>query len=96
MFERLAEIDRSYIKSKVEGGYYTSEIEVIRDAVRRLREADEKHKKLEHLRSLVMVGHEQALRGDVTPYTEDFAERAMEQAMKDYEEGKPIPYYVKP
>ena len=38
MHIRFAEIDEGFIKSQVESGFYTNETEVVRDAVRRLRE----------------------------------------------------------
>ena len=42
MHVRFSEVDEHYIKSKVESGLYTSENEVVRDAVRRMREEDER------------------------------------------------------
>ena len=38
MLERLTQKDREFIKHQVASGYYASDIEVVRDAVRRLRE----------------------------------------------------------
>jgi len=96
MLERLAEVDRDFIKSKVQQGYYTSEIELVRDAVRKMREEDERQKRLDPLRALVMVGHEQAVKGEVVAYTDDFAVKAMEQALKNHQDGTPIKDEVKP
>jgi antitoxin ParD1/3/4 len=39
-------VDEGYIKAKVEGGYYSNATELVRDAVRRLRELDDKHARL--------------------------------------------------
>ena len=60
MFDRLAKVDREFIKAKVQAGFYTSEIELVRDAIRKMREEDEKQAQLAALRKLIMTGHQQA------------------------------------
>lgn len=96
MFERLADADREFIKSKVQAGYYTSEIEVVRDAIRKMREEDERLAQMNALRELIMVGHRQALAGEVVEYTEDFLERAMKKALENQAKGAPIKDDIKP
>ena len=54
MLEKFADKDRAYIKTKVETGFYTSEIELVLDAVRRMREREEQQKS-DTLRALVVV-----------------------------------------
>ena len=39
-------VDAGYIKTKVEGGYYSNATEMVRDAVRRMREQDDHHGRL--------------------------------------------------
>lgn len=70
------------IQERVESGRYSSASEVVREALRLLEERD----RVEHLRSLIAVGLEQARRGeliDVTPqYLEDVDRRAMEAYLR--------------
>jgi len=96
MLERLAEIDRIYIKSKVESGYYTSEIELVRDAIRRMREDDEKRQRIADLKSLFMAGYEQLSRGEVVPFSDNFMEESMQRALKNQQIAKSIKDEVKP
>lgn len=51
MHIRFAEADERFIKSQVSEGFYTNETELVRDAVRRMREANEA--KLHTLRGLI-------------------------------------------
>ena len=39
-------VDDGYIKTKVESGYYSNATEMVRDAVRRMREQDDQHARL--------------------------------------------------
>lgn len=98
MLERLPEVDRVFIKTQVEQGFFTSEIECVRDAVRRRREEEEgkKREKYSKFYALIMEGHGQALRGETAPYTPDFMERSRQRAIENHKTGKPIPDHVKP
>lgn len=96
MFERLAEIDREYIKAKVKEGYYTSEIELVRAAIRKMREEDERQAHVESLRQLILKGHQQAENGEVVQYSDEFMQKAMENAVANQKLGKPIKDDVKP
>jgi len=95
MFERLADADRQYIKSQVDNGIFASEIEVVRDAIRQRRENDERQM-LEKLRGLVLVGHEQAIKGETVAYSEGLLNDILKAAIQDHEEGTPIKHEVKP
>ncbi|MGH8474999.1 MAG: type II toxin-antitoxin system ParD family antitoxin [Methylococcales bacterium] len=53
-----------YLQSKIGTGYYSNASEVVRDAIRRMRDEDEK---LAALRSAVKVGDEQLERGEGIP-----------------------------
>lgn len=93
---RFPEVDENYIKSKVEAGYYTNETEVVRDAIRRMREAEKYYEKLEALQAAVEIGHQQMLRGEMIPYTPDFMEKSMQRAKENLAMGKAICDDVKP
>lgn len=62
----FAPIDEAYIKDKVESGCYSNATEMIRDAVRKMRENDEQHSVL---LAALMVGEQQVVAGQVKPYT---------------------------
>jgi len=94
VLERLTEKDREFIKGQVTSGYYASEIEVVRDAVRRLREKLQ-DERLIHLRALALKGHEQLLAGDGEVYSREMMDRLMEQARQDHRNEKPVKDEVK-
>ncbi len=96
MFEKFAEVDRNFIKAQVQQGFYTSEIEVVRSAVRKLREDQENRKKLDVLKALVMAGHQQAVNGELIPYSDDFIDKALKAATQNHEAGKRIKDEVQP
>jgi len=51
MHVRFAKADKTFIEAQVKDGFYASETELVRDAVRRLREDNDK--RLRDLRSLI-------------------------------------------
>jgi antitoxin ParD1/3/4 len=76
------------IRERVESGRYDNETEVIREALRLLEERD----KLEHLRSLLAVGLEQARRGELIDFTPEWVEemdRKVEERFLRSEEPDP-------
>ncbi len=89
MLERLTEKDREFIKSQVGMGYYASEIEVVRDALRRLREKTEAEKHL-YLRAMAQKGHEQLNRGEGELLDKSGMDKIAEEALEYFESGKPI------
>jgi antitoxin ParD1/3/4 len=54
-------VDETYIKQKVESGFYSNATELVRDAVRRMREADEQR---QALLAAVQIGDEQIAHGE--------------------------------
>jgi len=57
-----------YVSKKVESGLYQTASEVIREALRLLKEREELHqKKLEELRREIQIGIDQADRGELSP-----------------------------
>ena len=76
-----------YIQRKVGTGFYSNASEVVRDAIRRMREEDEK---LEALRAAVRRGDEQPDRGEGTDYTPELLEKMSEKAFANAKHGKQV------
>ena len=76
------------IRRQVDSGRYNNASEVVREALRLLDE----HQRVQHLRSLLAVGLEQAQRGKLVEFTpnllEDIHRRAEERFLRG-EEPKP-------
>lgn len=87
--------DEDYLKQKVEEGFYGNITEAVRDAVRRMREFDEK-RKLDELRTLLATGVDQAERGELIPYDANLLDSALETARKNSQQGKRVKDVVKP
>jgi len=87
MHVRLPEVDESYIKGKVENGFYTSENEAVRDAVRRMREEEER---IARFQAAVRIGDEQIERGDTVPYSTELMEHISQRAVQRAQTGKKI------
>jgi len=73
------------IRQQVESGRYNNASEVVREALRLLDE----HQRVQHLRSLLAVGLEQAQRGELVEFTpelvEDITRRANERFLRGEE-----------
>lgn len=83
-------IDASYIKAKVEGGFYSNATELVRDAVRRLRELEDA--KYERLMLALEVGERDIREGHTEPYTPELLDKIEKDARKHAAEGrKPNP-----
>jgi antitoxin ParD1/3/4 len=82
-----------YLQSKVSAGFYSNASEVVRDAIRRMREEDEK---LAALRAAVAVGDEQLARGEGAPYSAELLEKLTERAMANARAAKKVSPDVTP
>lgn len=83
----FASKDEAYIRQMVEEGYYSNATELIRDAVRRLREAN----KIEYdnpMYAAVAIGEEQYARGQYKKYTPELFEEIQRNADKKLKQGK--------
>jgi antitoxin ParD1/3/4 len=81
------------IRQRVESGRYHNASEVVQEALRLLEE----HEKLEHLRSLLAVGLEQARRGELIEYTPEYMADVHRRAKEAYHRGnQPKPDVVCP
>jgi antitoxin ParD1/3/4 len=87
MHIRFSEVDEHYIKSKVESGFYTSENEVVKDAVRRMREEEER---MARFQAAVRIGDEQIERGETVPYSKALMEQIEQRAVQRARQGKKI------
>jgi antitoxin ParD1/3/4 len=77
-------VDETYIKQKVESGFYSNATELVRDAVRRMREADEQR---QALLAAVQVGDEQIARGAYRVYTPELFEEIKRNARDKVKRG---------
>ena len=77
-------VDETYIKQKVAAGFYSNATELVRDAVRRLREADEQR---QALLAAVQVGDDQIARGEYRPYTPELFEEIKRNARDKVKRG---------
>lgn len=87
MHVRFSEVDEHYIKGKVASGFYTSENEVVRDAVRRMREEEER---IARFQAAVRIGDEEIERGDTVPYSQELLEQLSQRAVQRAKQGKKI------
>jgi len=95
MHLNLGQPYEDYIQQQVDSGLYVNATEVIRDALRHMKECDEQ-KRLDTVRALLSVGEEQLARGEGISYTPDFMDNAMNNAIKNSKAGKPVRDEVKP
>ena len=76
-----------YLQVKVGTGYYSNASEVVRDAIRRMRDEDEK---VAILRSAVAVGDEQLEKGEGLIYTPELLGQLTEKAFANARNGKKV------
>ncbi len=81
------EMDEKFIKSKVENGFYMNETEVVRDAVRHMRQEEERRK---NFRAAVQLGVDQIAKGEGIPYTEELMDDMERNATIKANKGQPI------
>jgi antitoxin ParD1/3/4 len=83
----FSDIDESYIRHKVEIGYYSNATELVRDAVRRLRESDE-----HFVRLLIALelGEQDIAEKRTTPYTPELLEQIKQSALTKFRNGEQV------
>ena len=81
---RFPDVDEHYIKKKVEAGFYMNETELVRDAVRHMREEDER--KSQFL-SAIKVGQDQVVGGQHRELTPDVLSELRQTATRKIQEG---------
>lgn len=79
-------VDEKFIKAKVEAGYYSNATELVRDAVRRLRENDkDAHARL---MAALQAGEDSLAKHGGIPYTPELLENMVQEAYKHVAEGR--------
>ena len=86
MFERLADADRNFIKSQVKAGFYTSEIEVVRDAMRKMREEKER---IARFHDAIAKGERDIQAGKTQELTQEFMDEIIENGIESAKSGQP-------
>ena len=82
---RFSSVDKDYIKSMVKNGFYTTENELVRDAVRRMREANGRNSALWEA---IAIGEAQIRAGDYVEYTPELLEQLGKNALGQFKAGK--------
>lgn len=85
MHIRFADVDEKFMKDQVHDGYYSNETELIRDAVRRMREGDEKKKRFY---GAVLLGDEAIERGETVTLTPKLIENIKKSAIAKAKKNK--------
>ncbi len=86
MHIEFAAVDSQYIKDSVKQGYFRSEAEAVRDAVRRARE--EQEAKQERLLAALQRGDADIAAGRVTPYTPALLAKIKKDAVRQAKAGR--------
>jgi len=84
----------NFIQGQVDSGLYGNATEVIRDALRHMKDRQE-NKHLETIRALLSVGEGQIASGKTASYTPDLLNRLTEEAIQNSKKGKPVKDEVK-
>ena len=79
-------VDTGYIKTKVESGYYSNATEMVRDAVRRMREQDDHHGRL---LAALEIGERDIAAGRTVPYTPDLLKQIEQEARTHAANNRP-------
>ena len=89
----FASVDAEFIKGKVKAGYYCNATELVRDAVRKLRESDQENEdKHDRLIAALEEGEASIREHGTIPYTPELLERITKEALEDFANGvKPDP-----
>jgi antitoxin ParD1/3/4 len=82
-----------FLQSKVESGDYNNASEVVRDAIRRMKEDE---KKVEALHATVKVSKDQIARGEYEVYTPELLDKITQRAFANAKAGKKIKPEVLP
>ena len=80
-------VDASYIKSKVASGYYSNATEMIRDAVRRMREQDDQQGRL---LAALESGERDIAAGRTVTYTPNLLKRIEKEARAHSANNRPL------
>ena len=79
-------VDAGYIKTMVESGYYSNATEMVRDAVRRMREQDDHYGRL---LAALEIGERDITAGRTVPYTPDLLKQIEQEARTHAANNRP-------
>ncbi len=82
---RFPDVDESYIKTKVEAGFYMNETELVRDAVRHMREEDERKNQF---LTAIKVGQDQVVSGQHRELTPEVLGEIRKTATRRIQQGR--------
>lgn len=85
MHLKFSPVDEKYIKEKVSLGFYSGETEVVKDAVRRMREEEEKMKRFQ---VAVRIGDQQIANGEAVAYDKDLIDQVTQNAIQRAQDGE--------
>lgn len=86
MHVRFADVDENFIKAEVQSGFYTNETELVRDAVRRMREEKER---IRHFQEAVAKGIQAIECGEIVALTPDLLHTIKQDAIRKARNGEP-------
>ena len=86
MHVRFADVDEIFIKAEVQSGFYTNETELVRDAVRRMREEKERARRFQEA---VARGIQAVERGETVALTPDLLQEIKQDAIRKARNGEP-------
>jgi Arc/MetJ-type ribon-helix-helix transcriptional regulator len=90
MHIEFAAVDEQYIKESVKKGYFRSEAEAVRSAVRQAREQQEA-KQLKLLEALKLAEDDIAA-GRTVPFTSELIREISQEAIRKYKNGEKVEY----
>jgi antitoxin ParD1/3/4 len=85
MHVRFADVDENFIKTEVQGGFYTNETELVRDAVRRMREEKEHARRFQEA---IAKGIRAVERGETVALTPDLLQEIKQDAIRKARNGE--------
>lgn len=86
MHVRFAEVDENFIKAEVQHGFYTNETELVRDAVRRMREEKERTQRFQ---DAIAKGVQAVERGETVALTPELLQEIKRDARRKAQNGEP-------
>lgn len=90
MHIRFAQADQNFITAQAQQGFYANETEVVRDAVRRLREQREAQQS--RFYQAVVKGLEQVEQGQAIPFSRELMAEINQQAITKAASGEKTAY----
>ena len=86
MHVRFADVDENFIKTEVQGGFYANETELVRDAVRRMREEKEHARRFQEA---IAKGIRAVEHGETVALTTDLLQEIKQDAIRKARNGEP-------